>query len=97
LFEHCFILRGSAAICGCYPVMENGEAVDQAAREAIDQHGGNAVSILRERAEVSDHLGDELSARRGAILPTLPSGFSRLKGSRFAVLDAPPVIGARPA
>ena len=56
-------MRGSAAICGCYPVMENGEAVDQAAREAIDQHGGNAVSILRERAEVSDHLGDELSAR----------------------------------
>ena len=76
--------------------MENGEAVDQAAREAIDQHGGNAVSILRERAEVSDHLGDELSAR-ARRLPTLPSGFSRLKGSRFAALDAPPVIGARPA
>ena len=43
--------------------MENGEAVDQAAREAIDQHGDDAVSILRERAEVADHLGDELSAK----------------------------------
>jgi len=42
--------------------MENGEAVDQAAREAIGQYGDNAVSILRERAEVSDHLGDMLSA-----------------------------------
>jgi len=43
--------------------MENGEAVDQAAREAIDQHGDNAVSVLRERAELADHLGDELSAQ----------------------------------
>ena len=43
--------------------MENGEAVAQAAREAIDHHGDRAVSILRERAEVADHLGDELSAR----------------------------------
>jgi len=43
--------------------MENGEAVDQAAREAIDRHGDDAVSILRERAEVSDQLGDELSAK----------------------------------
>ena len=42
--------------------MENGEAVDQAAREAIDQHGNDAVSILRERAEVADQLGDKLSA-----------------------------------
>ena len=43
--------------------MENGEAVDQAAREAIDQHGDGAVAILRERAEVADHIGDELSAK----------------------------------
>jgi len=43
--------------------MENGEAVDQAAREAIDRHGDDAVSILRERAEVADQLGDELSAK----------------------------------
>jgi len=63
--------------------MENGEAVDQAAREAIDQYGGNAVSILRERAEVSDHLGDELSARAWRDIADVPSGFSRLKGSRF--------------
>ena len=43
--------------------MENGEAVEQAAREAIDQHGNDAVSILRERAEIADQLGDELSAK----------------------------------
>ena len=42
--------------------MENGEAVDQAAREAIDQHGNDAVSILRERAQVADQLSDKLSA-----------------------------------
>jgi hypothetical protein len=42
---------------------DNGGAVDQAAREAIDQHGDDAVSVLRERAEVADHLGDELSAQ----------------------------------
>jgi hypothetical protein len=42
---------------------DNGEAVDQAAREAIDQYGGTAVSVLRERAEVADHIGDELSAK----------------------------------
>jgi len=42
--------------------MENGKAVDQAAREAIDRHGDDAVSILRERAEVADQLGDKLSA-----------------------------------
>ena len=43
--------------------MENGEAVEQAAGEAIDQHGNDAVSILRERAEIADQLGDELSAK----------------------------------
>ena len=42
---------------------DNGGAVDQAAREAIDQHGDDAVSVLRERAEVADHLVDELSAQ----------------------------------
>jgi hypothetical protein len=42
---------------------ENSEAVDQTAREAIDQHGDNAVSMLRERAEVADQLGDELAAQ----------------------------------
>ena len=39
------------------------EAVDQAAREAIDHFGNAAVSVLRERAEVADYLGDELSAK----------------------------------
>ena len=43
--------------------MENGEAVNQAAREAIDQHGGNAVGLLRERAEIADQLGDAPSAK----------------------------------
>lgn len=41
----------------------NGRLVERAAREAIDQHGDAAVEVLREYAEVADHLGDELSAR----------------------------------
>jgi len=35
---------------------DDGEAVDQAAREAIDHFGNAAVSVLRERAEVADYL-----------------------------------------
>jgi hypothetical protein len=42
--------------------MENGETVEQAAREAIDEHGDDAVAILRERAELADHIGDLLGA-----------------------------------
>jgi len=42
---------------------ENGEAVERTAREAIDRYGNNAVAMLRERAEVADHIGDELSAK----------------------------------
>ena len=43
-------------------MMENGEAVERAAREAIDQHGDDAAAILRERAELADHIGDLLAA-----------------------------------
>ena len=42
--------------------MDNGEAVEAAAREAIDQHGDDAAAILRERAELADHIGDLLAA-----------------------------------
>ena len=42
--------------------MENGEAVEAAARETIDQHGDDPVAILRERAELADHIGDLLAA-----------------------------------
>ena len=45
--------------------MENGEAVEAAAREAIDQHGDDAIAILRERAELADHVGDFSGLRRG--------------------------------
>jgi len=37
--------------------------VEQVAREVLEQYGGAAVPILRERAEVADHLGDELAAK----------------------------------
>ena len=43
-------------------MMQNGEAVERAAREAIDQHGDDAAAILRERAELADHIGDLLTA-----------------------------------
>ncbi len=46
----------------CCSGMENGEAVEAAAREAIDQHGDDAIAILRERAELADHVGDLLGA-----------------------------------
>ena len=41
---------------------EDGASVKRAAREAITQHGDNAVSVLRERAEIADHIGDMLAA-----------------------------------
>ena len=46
----------------CWRSMENGEAVEAAAREAIDQHGDDAIAMLRERAELADHVGDLLGA-----------------------------------
>ena len=36
--------------------------MERAARDAIDQHGYAAVEVLRERAEVADHIGDMLAA-----------------------------------
>jgi len=41
---------------------DNGDLVERAAREAIAQHGDNAVAVLRECAELAEHRGDELSA-----------------------------------
>ena len=37
---------------------DDADLVERAAREAIDQFGDGAVSVLRERAEVADHLSD---------------------------------------
>jgi hypothetical protein len=42
---------------------EDEKIVEQVAREVLEQYGGDAVPILRERAEVADHLGDELAAK----------------------------------
>jgi len=42
--------------------MDDDDLVERAAREAIDQFGDGAVSVLRERAEVADHLSDLLAA-----------------------------------
>jgi uncharacterized alpha-E superfamily protein len=36
--------------------------VEKAAREIVDQHGPEAIPILRERAEAADMIGDELAA-----------------------------------
>jgi len=43
--------------------MDDGELVERTAREAIDQFGFDAVAVLRERAELFDGLGDELTAK----------------------------------
>jgi len=42
---------------------ENGDAIDRVARQMIDEHGENAVGILRDRAEMADHIGNELGAK----------------------------------
>jgi hypothetical protein len=36
--------------------------VEKVAREIVDQHGPEAIPILRERAEAADMIGDELAA-----------------------------------
>ena len=38
------------------------DEVERAARDAIEQYGEGAVEVLRERAEVADHIGDLLAA-----------------------------------
>ena len=42
--------------------MDDGEAVEHVAREYIGRHGPDSVPILRERADLSDEVGDLLSA-----------------------------------
>jgi hypothetical protein len=42
--------------------MDDEKLVDQVAREIVDQHGSDAVPILRERAEAADISRDELAA-----------------------------------
>jgi hypothetical protein len=43
--------------------MEDGEKlVEKVAREVVDQHGPDALSILRERAKVADMSDDALAA-----------------------------------
>jgi hypothetical protein len=41
---------------------DNGETVEQVAREYVRRHGPDSVPILRERADLSDEVGDLLSA-----------------------------------
>lgn len=37
--------------------------VERAARDIVEQHGEDAVPILRERAEVADELRDPVAAK----------------------------------
>jgi hypothetical protein len=43
--------------------MEDGDLVEKVAREFVEQHGPDAVPILREHAEAADMNGDGLSAQ----------------------------------
>jgi hypothetical protein len=56
---------------------DDGDLVEQAAREAIDQYGDGAVSVLRERAEVADHLGDLLAAEAWRDIADATEGMLR--------------------
>jgi hypothetical protein len=42
---------------------DNGKTVEQVARETVDHYGADAVLVLRERAEQSQAIGDELAAK----------------------------------
>jgi hypothetical protein len=55
---------------------DDGDLVEQAAREAIDQYGDGAVSVLRERAEVAD-LGDLLAAEAWRDIADAAEGMLR--------------------
>jgi hypothetical protein len=56
---------------------DDGDLVEQAAREAIDQYGDGAVSVLGERAEVADHLGDLLAAEAWRDIADAAEGMLR--------------------
>jgi hypothetical protein len=43
--------------------MDNGESVEQVAREYVRRHGADSVPILRERADLADELADDASAK----------------------------------
>ena len=42
--------------------MDDGETVEQVAREYVRRHGAESVSILTERADLADEIGDNLAA-----------------------------------
>lgn len=41
---------------------DDDDFLDHVAREYVERHGPDAVSILRERADMADELGDRESA-----------------------------------
>ena len=41
--------------------MDDGETVEQVAREYVRRHGAESVSILTERADLADEIGDNLA------------------------------------
>jgi hypothetical protein len=43
--------------------MDDEKLVEQAAREIVDQHGSDAVPILRERADAAEISSDEIAAK----------------------------------
>ena len=43
--------------------MHDEKAVDQAAREIVDQYGTDALPVVRERAEAAEELDDEVAAK----------------------------------
>ena len=41
---------------------DNGQSVERVARQMIDRYGSDAPTLLRERAEQADTIGDALGA-----------------------------------
>ena len=54
--------------------------VEQVAREIVDEHGTDAVEILRERAEAAGLLGDELAAETWRDIATAAERMLRESG-----------------
>jgi|HubBroStandDraft_4_1064222.scaffolds.fasta_scaffold122037_3 hypothetical protein len=42
---------------------DNGKTAEQVAREMVNHYGADAMLVLRERAEQSQAIGDELAAK----------------------------------
>ena len=56
---------------------ENGKTVEQIAQDIVHQHGVDAVSLLRQRAEQAEAIGDKVGAQAWRHITDLAEGMLR--------------------